>query len=234
MIDLLIVTHPHGDHIDEIGLLSQLCFQVRQLSRPQWLTEQEVYAANQLADYTKVANYLGMNSTFSQPILDGQRVGDAPVSGGVSVEVFTSSTCGRSNINNHSLAVGVGYAGFNIMVGGDNEPPSWRCLLENPAFVDAARYTDLFVASHHGRFSGYCADLFEIMKPKLCLISDGRQQDTDATDRYSRHATGFSVRPRNGGPHQQRYAVTTRTDGFIDINVNFSILAGRTIDVWVN
>ena len=37
---------------------------------------------------------------------------------------------------------------------------------------------NIFMASHHGRESGYCADIFE-KKPNLCVVSDGRVQDTE-------------------------------------------------------
>src|SRR5690606_20570350 len=46
-IDYLIVTHPHGDHIEEMPLISKLGFKVRQFWRPKWLSEQDVYKQNQ-------------------------------------------------------------------------------------------------------------------------------------------------------------------------------------------
>ena|SRR5437867_6047152 len=69
-----------------------------------------------------------------------------------------------------------------------------------------------------GILRGYLSD----KKTQLCVISDGRLQDTDATARYSRNATGFYVRSRNGQPIEERFAVTTRTDGFIDINIELN------------
>ena len=42
-IDMLVITHPHGDHIDEMPKLGQLEFEVSQFRRPTWLTSQEVY-----------------------------------------------------------------------------------------------------------------------------------------------------------------------------------------------
>ena len=228
-IDMLVISHPHGDHIDEIHLLSG--FHVRQLWRPAWLTAAEVYAANQVTDHEKVATYLAMDANFNAPIAPTEQVGNPVASGGVSVEIFSSQSCGRSNINNHSLVVAVGYGGFTILVGGDNEPSSWNCLLEDARFIQVASQAAVFVASHHGRLSGHCADLFDIVKPRLCIISDGREQDTSATNRYSGCAAGYTVRSRSGGPPQLRYALTTRNDGYIDINVTFTILGGTTANV---
>jgi hypothetical protein len=53
----------------------------------------------------------------------------------------------------------------------------------------------------------------------LCVVSDGRVQDTDARDRYSQHAKGWKVKKRNNLPSEDRYCVTTRRDGYIGIEV---------------
>jgi len=222
-IDQLVITHPHGDHIDEILNLNTQGFQVRQLWRPKWLTAAEVRAANQASYETKINRYFEMSEIFSQPIPDGELVGDPAVTGGVSITKHASSACGRSNINNHSGVVVFDYLGIRVVIPGDNEPPSWRELLNNPQFVASARGADVFVASHHGRESGYCPDLFHdtqgIKKPRLCAISDGRVQDADATARYCYHASGWAVHSSGGRPSGERYCVTTRSDGHVDIKI---------------
>jgi len=222
-IDNLIITHPHGDHIDEILEINRHGFRVRQLWRPNWLTADEVREANQASFEAKVNRYLEMSQGYSQPIAHDELVGNPAVTGGVTIEKFASSACGRSNINNHSGVVVFEYHGLKIVIPGDNEPPSWRALLEDQKFVQAAKGAYVFMASHHGRESGYCAELFDevsgIRKPSLCLISDGRVQDTDATGRYSFHAQGWLVHSPSGQNSNERFCVTTRSDGFIDINI---------------
>lgn len=217
-IDLLVITHPHGDHIDEIHLIRDLGFAVHQLWRPSWLTEAEVYAANQASDAKKVAAYLTLSNGFNQPLTDANRFDVASNNSGAAIEMFISPGCGRSNINNHSLVVACTYEESTVIIPGDNEPPSWNALLLQSAFVKAMKNADIFMASHHGRKSGYCAEIFaEDRKPLLCAISDGRQQDTDATDRYSYHAKGWAVHKRSEAKSEQRCAITTRTDGLIEI-----------------
>jgi len=222
-IDSLVITHPHGDHIDEILILKKNGIKVRQFWRPNWLTEDEVRAANQAAYQDNVTAYLQMSETFSDPIPYERLIGNPAVTGGVKITRFASKSCGRSNINNHSGVVVFEYAGSKVIIPGDNEPPSWRELLEQSEFVDVTSSPDIFMASHHGRESGYCADLFDekngIGKPKLTVISDGRKQDTDATSRYSYHASGWKVHSRAGDPSTERLCVTTRSDGFIDIKI---------------
>lgn len=222
-IDNLIITHPHGDHIDEILDLDQHGFNVRQLWRPRWLTADEVRAANQASYEAKVERYLEMSQRFSVPIPENELIGNPAVTGGVTIRKYASRACGRNNINNHSGVVVFEYEGVKIVIPGDNEPPSWRALLEQQDFVQAARGAHIFMASHHGRDSGLCSELFDdesgIRKPSLCAISDGRVQDTDATSRYSFHAQGWLVHSRNGRGSNKRFCVTTRSDGFIDIKI---------------
>lgn len=217
-IDSLKITHPHGDHIDELPLLKQLGFKVRQLWRPNWLPKEEVYKQNQSSYTTKLDAYFEMSDRYNGTIADGELIGDPAVSGGVAITQFNSKTCGVSNINNHSGVIVFEYLGVTIIVPGDNEPASWRELRKQPKFVEAMNNSNIFMASHHGRESGYCADIFE-EKPNLCVVSDGRVQDTDARNRYSYHAEGWDVKKRNSLPSEKRYCVTTRRDGFVSIEV---------------
>ena len=222
-IHSLVVTHPHGDHIDEILGLDDRGFQVQQLWRPKWLTDKEVREANQNAYNAQVNYYLEMSKRYCVSIPPEKRIGNPDLSGGVSISEYAASGCSRNNINNHSGVVVFEYLGLKVVIPGDNEHPSWRDLLNNSEFVRTASMPDIFMASHHGRQSGFYGALFDnsqgIGKPQLCVVSDGRVQDTDAVDRYSYHARGWQVRSRSNGAPTQRSCVTTRADGWIDIRI---------------
>ncbi len=231
-IDRLVITHPHGDHIDEILALDSQGFDVRHFWRPKWLTETEVQDANQTDYRAHVTHCLEMSARYTEPVPSNESIGNPAVSGGVRITHYVSEDCGRSNINNHSGVVVFEYRGLNVVIPGDNESPSWQDLLKKPAFLNAANAPDVFLASHHGRLSGYYADLFDdtigIGRPRLCVISDGRVQETDAADRYSRHARGSAVRSRQTGRTQQRSCVTTRADGPIGIEIGQNAHDGST------
>ena len=219
-IDSLMITHPHGDHIDEILELERLNFDIRQIWRPRWLSEEDVRNANQASYSEELDCYFDMsNNRFIYPILDDQRVGNPDVSRGVSISRHFSSSCGTLNINNHSGVTIFEYLGVKVVIPGDNEPSSWTTLLGQSSFVDAIEGTHVFVASHHGRESGYHSDLFTKIRPKLCIVSDGRVQDTDATSRYSGHAEGWTVLSNSTGESRDRRCLTTRTDGYIEIAI---------------
>lgn len=108
--------------------------------------------------------------------------------------------------------------GVKILIPGDNESPSWNELLEEQEFKDSIKNTDLFVASHHGRDSGYCSDLFDYFKPELVIVSDGPETDTNAVDKYRKVATGYTVTKRSGET-DKRYCLTTRKDGVIKVEI---------------
>ena len=217
-IDSLVITHPHGDHIDEILKLDD--FNVGQIWRPKWLSEDDVRKANQSNYSEKLDYYFDMsNNRFTHPINKDVLVGNPDFSSGVSITKHASHECGVSNINNHSGVIVFEYCGVKVVIPGDNEPPSWNALLKSQNFVNAVSSADVFLASHHGRQSGYHSELFNTIKPKLCVVSDGRVQDTDATSRYSQHATGWSVHSKSSGDSKKRNCLTTRTDGYVEIEI---------------
>ena len=229
-IDSLVITHPHGDHIDEIFQLED--FNVRQLWRPKWLPEADVRNANQSSYSEKLDYYFDIsNNRFTHPIKKEELVGNPDVSAGVTITKHASSDCGTSNINNHSGVVVFEYQGVKVVIPGDNEPPSWKALLEKQDFVEAAQGAHVFLASHHGRESGYHSDLFKTITPKLCVVSDGRVQDTDATSRYSAHATGWPVYSRSDGTSKERNCLTTRTDGYVEIEIGKNDNVGPFLSV---
>jgi beta-lactamase superfamily II metal-dependent hydrolase len=229
-IDSLVITHPHGDHIDEMLLIDDLGFDVRQFWRPKWLPVKDVYAQNQATYQDKLDAYFEMSGRYSEGIATTELVGNPAVTGGVTIEKFASATCGTSNINNHSGVVVFDHLGIRVVIPGDNEPPSWKELLKRPDFVGMVSGMHVFMASHHGRKSGYCAELFSALNknaPRLCVISDARVQDTDATQRYSYHADGWNIHSRSGAASEDRNCLTTRTDGPIEIEIGTN-QAGKT------
>ncbi|HEX7028614.1 MAG TPA: hypothetical protein VF268_15335, partial [Gammaproteobacteria bacterium] len=85
--------------------------------------------------------------------------------------------------------------------------------LENSVFCDHLRRVNIFVASHHGRVSGYCESVFDCCKPDIVIISDKEIIHETQKQMYAKHAKGLLW---NGGP-EKRYVLTTRSDGMITI-----------------
>lgn len=233
-IDSLMITHPHGDHIDEMLLVKALGFTVGQFWRPSWLTKEEVVAANQPTYQDKLREYFELSDSATEAVPSERLVGNPAYTGGVTIKQFASPGCVRSNINNHSGVVVFEYLGARIVIPGDNEPTSWKELLNQPEFVSMVSDAHVFMASHHGRESGYCPELFAALNneaPRLCVVSDAGVQDTDARSRYTYHAEGWPVGSRITRETETRYCLTTRDDGSVEIEVGPGDAGGAYLSV---
>jgi hypothetical protein len=128
-----------------------------------------------------------------------------------------------TDTNNLSLAVFVKFGSFTALFGGDLETPGWKRLLLNSDFRARLREVSLYVASHHGRESGKCDEVFQHCRPSLVVFSDGpKEHETqEATDWYARRAWGVPDYSRPAGllGQPRRYVMTTRSDGTIHIDI---------------
>ena len=233
-LDEVIITHPHLDHIDDI--LNFDLLNPQYLVRPGHLTESDIWAGNQNASAEvqgKIRKYCEINQRFTTPA-DPSLNPEAPANnGGVTIERFQPSQCPKGNLNNHSVVTVISYLGVKILSPGDNESCSWEELLKTSKFREAISGTNVLVAAHHGRESGFHKDLFNHISPLITIVSDGRAQDTNASSRYSAVSKGWDVKKKSGGS-ENRYCLTTRTDGTINVKVDRGQNGQTLLDVFIN
>jgi len=126
----------------------------------------------------------------------------------------------ETDTNNLSLVSFVKFGTSTIIYPGDLENSGWLKLLQNQEFVNHLGETNVFIASHHGRISGYCDEVFNYCSPEIVIISDKeRTFSTQEHDKYSRHAKGI----RFGNTlltAKPRKVLTTRSDGHLTIYEN--------------
>src|SRR5262245_13508133 len=121
--------------------------------------------------------------------------------------------------NDLSLVVIVQFGAFKIVFAGDLEVSGWRRMLASPEFRRDLLGTNVFVASHHGRESGCCTELFDWLRPEIVIISDDeRQYDSQETDDWYRNRCIGATCVAN--PFERRYVMTTRKDGSMRIDAN--------------
>jgi len=230
-LDAVIITHPHTDHLDDIANFDLLSPKI--LIRPRHLTEKEIRDGNRTEDKEIIDQYLSIDSRYTSPVIDSDDICVSGNNGGVNIQLFTPKSCATSNLNNQSVVTVISYAGLKILIPGDNEPASWDELLGRNDFLSSVKNTDILVAPHHGRDSGFSADLLEYISPRLAIISDGRHCDTSATDRYGMKMRGWTVNKRNG-EKENRKCVTTRNDGVIVVEFGTNTNGRNFIDVLID
>ena len=217
-LDGVVITHPHRDHLDDIGNFDKL--NPRVLLRLTHLSADDTHGGNRREDNSIIQQYLDISTRYNQDVSPGESPFRPPPRGHT-IQTFTPTSCSRSNLNNHSVVTVVTYASSKLLLPGDNEPPSWEELLARQAFREAVSGTDILLAPHHGRDSGFCPALFDHISPRLTVISDGRFCDTSATARYGGVTQGWKVHQRDGTT-EERKCVTTRNDGVIIVESGYS------------
>jgi beta-lactamase superfamily II metal-dependent hydrolase len=227
-VDDAVITHGHADHLKDIFQLHQL-FYPQTVWTPRHLTDDEIRAGNRAGDMRLVDQYLSVRRAYTLPLAPNQDTTNTANTGLAYCQFFTSVGCSRNELNNHSLVLVISYCGMKIVIPGDNEAPSWNELMRNLVFSMAVQNTTILIAPHHGREAGFCAELLDLMKPQLVVVSDGDACDTNATSRYSAKAAGCKV--VNGlGTVDRRKCITTRTDDHVTLKLGMD---GVTPSYWV-
>jgi hypothetical protein len=112
---------------------------------------------------------------------------------------------------------------------GDLEAAGWQALLTNEYFCEELRKTTVLVASHHGRQSGYCEEIFQYCRPQVVVISDKPKMHAtqETVPQYQNILSGEGVNVV--GQWRKRHVLTTRNDGpirFYVASTNYTIEVG--------
>jgi beta-lactamase superfamily II metal-dependent hydrolase len=153
-----------------------------------------------------------MHETYIEPIVN------PPDLAGVQIRHFCNPYPRFTTTNDLSLVSFVLYDGIGIVFPGDLEKAGWEALLEVPDFRAWLNVVTIFIASHHGRESGYCAEVFDYCSPQIVILSDKEIQHETQRHCYDEHATG--IQWTSNTSVSTRYVLTTRKDGHIRINKN--------------
>jgi beta-lactamase superfamily II metal-dependent hydrolase len=207
-IDHLIIQNFDQDHVSDLpNILARIPVTV--LFRNPSFTPEQLSAIKIRSGPLTAAMQaaIAMHQTYVYPIQN------PPSFPNIDFQTFWNPYPTFTDTNNLSLVSFVKYDGMGIIFPGDLEDAGWTELLKNSLFQSQLAETNIFIASHHGRTTGYCAEVFKHCNPDIVLISDKEIiHDTQEQD-YSAHATGLLW---NGGP-EKRFVLTTRKDGMVTI-----------------
>lgn len=209
--DVVYITHPHADHLDDVETASDRNF------RPLALYYQEYDWADvkkkekpQLA--YKIDGFRELIRTLPKKTYAG--------SGSLQEWHFTPRDAKMafgeaSYVNNSSLFLIYTWRDFRISIAGDQESAAMEGLLQSSGFVKAASKTDILIPSHHGHKNGFpCSWVEKIGKPHVSIVSV-QERDPSVDSRYSKpdFARGINI----GGV--ARSMLTTRSDGNILVSM---------------
>lgn len=211
-IDLLIVSHPHIDHISDINNIDYY-------EPPMLLAPFVPYAQlreGKYGDYSRIIeDYIALRRRAYAPNLNPHSWGNAVISS-FGLQGY------QYNINDYSLVTFLTYGGFTFAYAGDISSTGWDRLISQygTRLTRMLQRTNFFMASHHGREEGYNDQVMGYMRSlRLVFISDKHVQPTSVTGRYSEWCRGWNVVDEEYDSTNRRYVLTTRKDGRIRIEV---------------
>ena len=205
VIRRLFVTNYDEDHIADLPILRQY-FRIEILTRNFSINSAQLCNLKTPPISPAMYELLEMIDSYTGVVSTDQL--EPP---GIQVQTFQNDYPLFKDTNNLSLLTFLDIGNLSFVLPGDLEQPGWIELLKNPYVCALLGRVNIFIASHHGRESGYCREVFDYCSPSLVVMSDGPiQYDTqEMASIYGQHAAGGWF---NG---QIRKVLTTRSDGSI-------------------
>jgi beta-lactamase superfamily II metal-dependent hydrolase len=208
-IDHLVISNFDRDHVSDLPNV------VAKIPVTRFFRNQNV-SAEAMADIKQAAGSIGSAVQFAINMHEEyvHPVANPPAFPDIEFVTFSNSYPRFQDTNNLSLVSFIHCNGMGIVFPGDMEVEGWRELLKNPYFRENLGRVSIFVASHHGRDSGYCDEVFNHCRPEVVIISDKEMIHESQEHCYNQHTRGLIW---DGGP-QRRHVLTTRRDGMITID----------------
>lgn len=218
VLDYLFITNADQDHMSDLGGLQDGGVHVHTLIRNPSYSGIQMHGLKLVSGpLTRDAHlYVDACDKYNEPT-------DYPFDanmGGIRATLFWNEYPAFSDTNNLSLVVFIKYGGFKMLFPGDLEKVGWLALLRRADFRAELYGTNVLVASHHGRESGYCEEAFNYFTPDAVVISDKpivHETQRGMVPDYGRVARERGVRVRT--TLKDRHVLTTRRDGWIQFTV---------------
>lgn len=188
-LDFVVITHPHQDHMTG---LKDVC----EYFRPKHLWHNGRYFKPDPVydDWSYYEDLRNGKLSYCTPV--AVRAGQSASIGNTRLFIvapripFLEGTPDDENNNGIILKVSVDSMGFVLT--GDTQEEQW-----NTIGLDLLGKTKTFLASHHGRESGFSEKALKAMQPEIIIISDGEPNENDATEKYQDFAVVKTTRERN-------------------------------------
>ena len=218
----VILSNLDRDHLSDLqsfepNMRPQLIVHNRSVN-PDWVEQRKIKESGEVHEGVQTALHWVKN------VFTGDTVN---LNYGLEIKCFYHPPTKFQDTNNLSIVTFIGYNNVGILFPGDVETAGWKEFLKDATFLEWLKRTNILIAPHHGRSTGYCEDIFTYCKPHAVIISDKSVvHDTQDHDLYSKHCSGLNF----GGT--ERKVLTTRSDGKITIDVpaagNYTVRIGES------
>lgn len=224
VIDCLIITHPHKDHIEDI--LSLRHFKVRNIITSKHIPKSRIGKNATPKDNALYEEYkkLLKRSFLPQKLITIDNL---------KIKIFSPKVSPMTNLNNHSLVIALQFGDLKFVIPGDNEIRSLCELMGQKTFRKYIEESQILWAPHHGRESSYHFKFLKKVNPWLTIISDDKKRSTSAANKYSAMSQGEIVTHRSFGD-KERKLLSTRNDGVIQVIARKAFLGDYYLDITVN
>lgn len=234
-IGYMFITHPHLDHIDDIMNFEKN--EPRILNTVKSISDKEVLSGVRETDKPKFQKYCDIKARYCHPVSENDDYNPKTSSnyGGLAIEHFQAFDCDSSNFNNHSTVIVLTLDNAKVVICGDNEKEALEELMKREDFKSAIKNAYVLVAPHHGRESGFHLDFVQQVNPYVTIISDKKDSNASAREKYTEHSRGYKS-DYGTGKDETRYCLTTRGDGNIIVKFgeHSSANYSGTLDITVN
>jgi len=162
-IDILVLTHPHNDHIGGAQYLIEN-IDVDKVLMPD--IEYESYGYNVLCDIIHSKNIPTL------PVFTGYIDSTLkPIYFRVTGPKRYDHASRPSNINNTSIVIQLFYGESSVLLTGDGE----ENMEHDQLHLDRLLKSDIIKAPHHGSKTSSSQDYINLVRPQVCLISLGKK-----------------------------------------------------------
>jgi len=205
----LVLNNLDRDHLSDLTNfephIRPISIKYNNFVNPDWVERKKVEESGEVHDAVQTALHWIRSVFIGNPIYPNY---------GMEIAYFYHSPTKFQDTNNLSVVTFAAYNNVGVLFPGDLETAGWREFLKNEAFINCLRRTNILVASHHGRESGYCQEVFNYCSPDIVIISDKPvMHETQNHNFYARHCKGLNV------GEIIRKVLTTRNDGKITIDI---------------
>lgn len=225
-LEYLIVTNADRDHLTDIARFQAEGVTIQTLTRNRSPSNEKLREIKELSGTLSpdLERYLEMDRTYTGPVTTPFNEG----MGGWQLKTFAHAYPRFQDTNNLSLAAFLTYDGVKFLFPGDTEKAGWLAHLENPQFVAELSTTNILLAPHHGRQSGFCAEIFQHFQPLLVVISDkGKVHTTqEMVPQYNYYSSDRGLFVSTTGRY--RHVLTTRRDGHITFTLDAGAIGIET------